>query len=320
MEAPRARNAAIKRWAFMAARIAFMVVPLVWIGATVHWRSVAARAVALGLRPIAASFAIGMSSMVFSAARWRVLLRAYGVEKPPKLLTMLRHALVGLYFGLMPGGVAGDAVRGYRLRAEVGDLGTSYAVLVVERALGLAALLALATVSLMLPGKALGGFGYVFAFVSAIGVVLAGIAVWVPMLTEKNASLRATLARLPIVGRAISSVRPPRKLRDIVVAFFLSLCTQSSAIGAMIVLIDPHASLSLELRVAPLVVLLTFVPITPGGIGQRELAFKELFGLAGVAPATAIAASALTFAIGLSIAGIGALCVLWERTLAAEAR
>jgi uncharacterized membrane protein YbhN (UPF0104 family) len=70
--------------------------------------------------------------------------------------------------------------------------------------------------------------------------------------------------------------------------------------------------------VVPAVVLFTYLPITPGGVGQREVVAVHLFSLARVPPSAAAAASLLLFALFLALGVLGGLCLVLERALGWE--
>ena len=93
--------------------------------------------------PVVVAILCAWVALLVGTLRWRYLLCAYGSDPAPPYASMLRHNLVGAYFNVLPLGVAGDAVRGYRLRAESGGLARAYYVLLVERLCGLAGLFAL---------------------------------------------------------------------------------------------------------------------------------------------------------------------------------
>jgi uncharacterized membrane protein YbhN (UPF0104 family) len=67
--------------------------------------------------------------------------------------------------------------------------------------------------------------------------------------------------------------------------------------------------------VVPLVILVTHVPLAPGGIGQREAAFVYFYGLVGVSAALALSTSVLVFLISVSFSALGGICYFAETML-----
>lgn len=62
----------------------------------------------------------------------------------------------------------------------------------------------------------------------------------------------------------------------------------------------------------PVIAVVASFPVTIGGLGTREGAAIALFGMYGVAPHHAVAASLLSFAMNLGWAVLGGLVLLWE--------
>jgi uncharacterized membrane protein YbhN (UPF0104 family) len=309
-------GSARRRWMGLLARMLLALAPLAWISTRVHWREVSARAAGVGPLPVLESFALMLGCVALGAARWRALLRAYDVADPPGLLTLVRHSLIGQYYNLMPGGVAGDAVRGYRVRAYV-DLATSYTILLVDRLAGLCGLLVLALGAAMLGPRPPAGLASRALLVAAgLGLALALFSLGVPQILARSPAWRARVARIPRIGPQLSLVQPVKRPGGLLAALLFSLGTQGAAILAMVapvMALSPGASLIGCFRAAPVVLLLLFVPLTPGGVGQREALFIELYGTAHVVAAAAVAASLLTFAAGIAVALLGVVCLFWER-------
>lgn len=306
-----------RRWPGRALRFTLLAAPLVWISGKVQWAEVGRRTLAAGLVPIVSSLASLFVCICLGAVRWRILLRAFGAERLPTRREILRHTLVANYFNLLPGGVAGEAVRGYRVRAHVGEIGSSYLILLVDRLAGLAGLLVL-TLAGAVAGPSLPARGVEGAMLGAsvLGLVLSALALGVPFLSAAHPEFRRRIETLPVIGARLAILRPAKRVSDLLLAVALSVGTQTFVIGAILSLVfslAPGTSLPLAIRVAPAVVLLTFVPITPAAIGQREALFTEFFALAGVAPASAVAAAILWFGVQLTMSALGGTLLLWER-------
>lgn len=297
------------------ARAAFAAVPIVWIATRVDLGALPSRLRAVGLLAIVASLGAMFACFALGTLRWRTLLRAYGAAPLPPFGELLRHVFVGHYYNLLPGGVAGDFVRASRVAGNVGGLPTSLAVLFVDRVCGLLGLAAIALV-----GASLGAHGArsgVDRTVALAIVAASATGSFVLVAALFGGKLAGRLSRLPIVGPALASIRRPTRPRDLVLATLLSVGTQGATIASMLFMVaaaSPTLQLATALQVAPLVVLLLFVPLTPGGVGQREAIFIELWGRAGVAAVDALAASLAYFAIGIVIALAGG-AVAWAERL-----
>ncbi|MBI2875343.1 MAG: flippase-like domain-containing protein [Candidatus Tectomicrobia bacterium] len=95
-----------------------------------------------------------IAGQVLSAFKWKLLLKALGIEPPFGLL--VRYYYIGTFFNLfLPGLVGGDFVRGYYLVKEEQKTSTVVLSILTERLLGLLVLLILVRSSLFwygLPG------------------------------------------------------------------------------------------------------------------------------------------------------------------------
>lgn len=310
-------------WPGTLLRASIAVLPIVWISRKLRWGEVGRRLWELGAGPLVVGLAFALTSFFLGAVRWRVLLVAYGARDVPPLRRLFFDTLVGAYFNLMPGGVAGEAVRGYRVRGSVDGLSTSYAILLVDRLAGLAGLMMLALAAALVgPPLPVPGVDWAMGIAALSGLALAAVALGLPQLLASRSALRAKVAKLPLVGPKIVSIAPIGRPRGLLYAVAVSVGTQGAAVLSVLSLLvplAPAADVSGCFRVAPLVILLVFVPLTPGGVGQREAVFMQLFGLVGAPPSAAVAASIGSFALGLVVAALGGARLLWERATGAHA-
>ena len=310
-------------WPGRLLRAAFAILPLGWLARRLDLRAVAHDAAAVGGVTLFLSFLAVFSSVLVGCVRWRWMLFSYGAHSPPPLGDLLRHNLVGQYFNVLPSGVAGDAVRGHRVRHCLPDAATSYTVIFVERLAGLLGLCTIAAVA-MAASESLrtGPLAWTLDLAVLGGVTLTLVSLGLPSLLARHASLRATVARIPVVGGVIVRVPPPRSLTGLFGAVGLSVVTQGALVVSVALLIrrlSAAAGLVVCARVVPGVILFTYVPLTPGGVGQREWAFAYLFGQAGVAREAAVATSLLFFALMMSLAALGGLSLVGERAVLSRA-
>ncbi|HUJ61436.1 MAG TPA: lysylphosphatidylglycerol synthase transmembrane domain-containing protein, partial [Kofleriaceae bacterium] len=259
----------------------------------------------ISLAAIAAAIGLVALNVVCGALRWRALLAAYGAESRPNVARA-----TALYFGsffynnYLPGAVAGDVVRGVVTREVFGARGATagLAVVLVERALGLAAVFALLA----------GGLA------ATAGAIDPGALWWWAALGVPG-SLAIVLA-LPVARRI--APRLPRRLRAIaervpalsnpggfVAAAAWSVATQLCvALAGWILLraIDPSVGLGAALLIVPLAAATAFVPITVGGAGAREAVYVTLgASLFAMPRGDALAASLALWLAHLVVGAIG---------------
>lgn len=319
---PSALRRAWTAWPGRVLRLLIATLPLYWLFRRLDWREVAREAVAVGPVGIGLAFLCVFASVAVGAIRWGVMLRAYGATTLPPLSTMLRHNLVGLWFNLLPSGVAGDAVRGHRVRQVAGSLATSYTVLFVERVSGLLGLCLIAGASMLSPVAIRSDSVSWTLGLGLLGAAgLSAVLLIVPFVLARAPSLKTLVASVPALGPMLVKIPPPRTLTGPLASVVLSVMTQGALVICVFFLLrplSPIATFGLCARVVPAIILVTYIPVTPGGLGQREAAFRALFGLAGVPGTMAVAASLLFFAEIVGVSVLGGLCLAAERLAASR--
>jgi hypothetical protein len=308
-------------WPGTALRLAFAALPLLWLRRLVDLAALRERLGEMSLAAWLTALALGFASSACSAVRWRALLRAYGAAAPPSWLSLWRENVVADYFALLPSGLAGDALRGYRMRRHVDGLATSYTVIVVERVAGLVGLLVLAGAAVVVTPdfpRSAALLAFDAAALGALGA--AALVLGLPWAMARRAGLRAAILRLPGVGAWLARIPAPRALSGLVAAVALSLLTQGfvmAAMGTLARAFAPALTVAACARVTPPIVLLGYIPLAPAGLGQREALYTYFFGLAGVPPGAAVAASlAFLSTVGVH-AAVGGLLWLADRRGAA---
>lgn len=306
---PSPLSRAWRGWPGGVARLAFAVLPLFWLAQRVTLGEVAAQARAVGPWSVLGAFVAFLSGVTVTVVRWTVLLRAYGATRLPPLRTMARHVLVAIYYNVLPSGLAGDIVRSHRVRDYVPTPAASYAVVFVERVVGLVGLLVIGASALAL-GSEVSASIVGRALAAALGLAAGGAAILLglPVGVERRPALRRAVERVPLAGGLVLRIPAAHSARPLFGAIVLSLFTQGFAVLAIVLLTRPlvtESQLAACLPVIPLAILLAYVPLTPGGVMQREAVFALLYGLAAVPTSSAVAVSLLLFAIQLAIAGLG---------------
>jgi uncharacterized membrane protein YbhN (UPF0104 family) len=269
-------------------------------------------AVAAALRrasPAAFLAATGLvfGSVILGTLRWRSVLGAYGAREIPPTARLLRYYLVGLFYNTyLPGAVGGDVVRGMATRDAYPQAAAAFTVVLVERVLGLAALLLLAgTTALLWPPAGVGG---------VLPLALLGVGGALLALGLVAAGRRVGQAVGGRVGRwamALPVLERPQKL---LAAIVLSLGGHLfAAVGGHLTLrgLGVATTLGTSVVLVPLAVAAGFFPLTIAGAGAREGAFVALYRGVGVAQADAVAASFLLLAAQLIVAAVGGLITLF---------
>ncbi len=263
-------------------------------------------------RPIAgwfllAGFVLYSFAVLLTLLRWYVLVRALGL--PLRLRDALRFGLIGTFFNaFLPGSVGGDIIKAAALARGQTRRTAAVATVIMDRVLGLWALVGLVAVlggPFWLAGGVAGPAAAIIAF--AVTATAASAAVWglVGFLPDRRADRFAgRLAQLPLVGRTAAELwlsvwiyrRRPGSVAGVValswlgqagfvVAFYC--CARSLASPAM----GPVPSLADHFLLVPVGLVMQAVVPTPGGAGGGEWAFAALYVLFGGAEANGVLAS-----------------------------
>jgi glycosyltransferase 2 family protein len=296
------------RWARLAVAL-LLVALLVLAVADVH----AVWGVLANARPL---FLLGcvviyFAGVLLSCIKWRWLLRSQGISAP--LAPLVRWYLLGTLAGtLLPSDAGGDLGRGYVAGRALGDPPAVWSSVAAERLTGVAALLALAALSLALAPALLGWRPELPLLILMFGVVVLALSVvllrggapgWLPERFRRAlASLHEILARYQQSPGVIIACLAVSLVFHALNALSLWLLARSVA---------PDAPLAIALA-WPLVGLVGLVPLTPGGLGVREGALAALLTRADLAAEQAVAVALLSRALLLlvALAGLPALLAL----------
>jgi uncharacterized membrane protein YbhN (UPF0104 family) len=254
------------------------------------------------------------------AWRWQLLLRAKGVEE--NVGWLLRAYFVSYAAGqFLPTSLGGDAVRIFETaKRHPGHGNTAAASVLLERALGGAATLALAALGFVL---AVGHYDvgpYLWIeLIFVVGTIVAGVLVFsrrVRPLLAWGAGLLAPF-KLDRIARqlysALHSYRENAALLTGVAAITLGLqAFRVLAIWAS----GKAAGVELSPRpyyvMGPLLFLVMLVPFTVNGFAVRESFFVSFLGNLGVSADQGFAAGFLFFLVTVAISLPGGAILAWE--------
>jgi glycosyltransferase 2 family protein len=224
---------------------------------------------------LVAAIALVALNVVAGAARWRVLLAAYGAERRLSLVTATRLYFISFFYNnYLPGAVAGDVARGVVTRDVFGQRGATagLAIVFVERALGLFGVFLLLGIGLAAAGAELDtGSLWLWSGLGIAGSLALVLAL--PFARRLAPHLPGDLAE--IAGR----VPELRSASSFLLAAVYSVATQALvALAGWILLraVDPAVGLGASLLIVPLAAATAFLPITVGGAGAREAVYVTL--------------------------------------------
>lgn len=257
-------------------------------------------------RFLAAAIALVLIDRALMAYRWLVLLRP--VAGRPPFLSVLRVFFVSTFVGtFLPASVGGDAVRAYALSQHGVRLAESVASVLVDRLLGVLAIL------LVAGAAALGAPPSVPAWVpiasltlAAVGAAATALGLWSTTAQRFGISAVRRVTRGRLRANAVElfealrqyGARPPALVNVLAgsVGVQILRVTQAWLLGLAVGI---AAGPTLYFVYVPIILLVMLLPITINGIGTSQAAFVWLFGESGVAEAPAFALSVLFVALGV---------------------
>jgi uncharacterized protein (TIRG00374 family) len=305
------------KWGASVVVTGLLVAYIVWkidLGRTGHILANASLGYFLG------SLALMIASVWPMAWRWQRLLAARGIHERVPWLT--RAYFVGYTVGqVLPTSIGGDASRIFETsRRHPGQGGPIAGTVLLERALGGAATLALAAIGFAL---ALGRYD-VGAYLWVEGAFVVATVVLAVGLFSRRA--RGPLARtVPLLRRARVE-RPLRAVyegihgfrahgRLLAGVFLLTLAIQAWRVLA-IWLAGKAVGVDLSPRpyyvMGPMLFLVILIPFTINGLAAREAFFVSFLGQLHVPADAAFATGFLFFLVTLLLSAPGVLIIGWE--------
>jgi uncharacterized protein (TIRG00374 family) len=241
-----------------------------------------------------------------SAYRWYVLLRPLRIQV--SFIKILALYFLGMYGNLfLPGTIGGDFVRIYYLNKEARDLTGATASVFLDRDMGLASLLVIATIASQAAGIRFNGvllapvFGLIF-----IGFVAINLALFYRPTYNlfhhllKLLKLKRSDEKVERMFKSVNAYRG--ELGLMAYAVLLSVVIQVGGVavnmfaGASIGLVSNHGIID-YLVFIPAISLISMNPISLNGMGWREAAYIILFMSAGASRDQATILSLLWLAV-----------------------
>lgn len=293
----------VRRRAWLWLRLVLPVCAFAYLFSIVPVRELGASMAQVSLPAVGIALCTCTGGILLAAIRWRALFFACGTPDPPRLSSLFRLHMIGLFYNTyLPGGLGGDVVRALATRKNLGARGLpgALALVLLERALGLSGLLVLLATSFAcfplagVPNVMLwSALGLAGAFATVVGITFGRrLARFLPGPLSRLASSLPGIESLPQFSLALS----------------LSVATQCAAVitgHVLIASIAGQVSWKDSLVVLPLIGAAQYFPLTVGGAGVREAAFVLFYGLVGVSKVDALAASLLCAGVQYAVAAAG---------------
>jgi uncharacterized protein (TIRG00374 family) len=274
------------------------------------------------------------SAVAISALKWGVLLRAAGIVVPTGRL--LSYQWVAEFFNnFLPAQVGGDVMRGYAVATDTRRTADATASVLIDRFIGLIVFMgsaAVAATAMLLWGKPdhrpFSDEGLLFMRFAALGSTIMFLALSIAVAGLLSRRLKTLIERiirilpfssrtLPIWNKLAAAFDvyrdQPRALAVTAAGSLLIVILTSINIWLISWALEPNSISMLEvLAINPIIVFaLLVVPLSPGGLGVRQVSFAGLFLIMGAGAALGTAVGLLQQCIGYVVSIPGGL--LWVR-------
>ncbi len=294
-----------KKWLFGIIKICVSGALILYLVRRTDLREVWETVQAADWRILTGAFFLFYVGYAITASRWRVLLGALG--KAPRFWFLFRSFTVAVFFNnFLPSTVGGDAMRMYDSWRSGVSKTSSVAAVLMDRFMGLAALLLFALCGLLLGAHGSFAESNLVILVGA-GAALAFLMLLALMFLPDTVSSRFSGAMSLLPGRVadgvnsiVTTLRSFAQRREALVsALILSIALQTNVIvyhwlvaGAFGLDVPLHVFF----LIIPVAIAVMMLPISINGIGVRESIFVLLLGTQGVTQEEGLAYAWLVYA------------------------
>lgn len=261
--------------------------------------------------PAAAAAALFLLTHAINASKLGVLMPERRVG------TLFAYTLVAqAYALLLPGQVAGEAVKAYRLGRGQGPEGEGQAAssVVFDKVTGIASVLML---TLLAIANEPGHFGAALTWAAAAGLIGVGLLVaalsHAPLTRQLSTVLDSRSGWRGWIGvrlaHFLDTWRQHAKPKTLALSVTYGIAAQAAAVvgsGMLGSALGIDISLPLWCVVIGALTVVLLAPLTIGGLGLREASLVGLLGILGVAPdrALALALAILAFQVMIAVLGL----------------
>ncbi|MCA9179259.1 MAG: flippase-like domain-containing protein [Planctomycetales bacterium] len=245
---------------------------------------------------LALAFLMAFGAVTLSFARWWLLVRS--LELPFRFRDALRLGFLGYLMNFIaPGSVGGDLFKAvFIAREQERRRAEAVATVIVDRVVGLYALLLVATIGVLTTDVLNAGDASVRVLCQCTlaGAVIGGLGlvlVMSPLLTRGRVS--QWISQLPLLGGPVSKVIAGVRLyqsRPLVLVCIAVISLGVHFMIAVAIALIANAlfvevpTLGEHLVMAPLAMIANALPLTPGGLGALELALAKLYEIVPNSP------------------------------------
>jgi hypothetical protein len=251
------------------------------------------------------------------ALRWQLLLRGQNLHL--KFKDTFSLTWIGIFFNTaLPGAVSGDVVKGYyivRKQADGKGKIKAFTTLLLDRLLGLSALVIVSFVAMIFNQKAIASVSALKPLSGLITIIFFSILIFYVFVLYDSwiaRKVESFLPKLPfghLFEKFFSSVKAyENNKRYILYGLLISICIHLILISCfrMLALKLPgfyEVSFSKIYFLVPFGMLVTAIPIAPAGLGTGHAAFAYLFHLLNISVGADAFTAYVSFQLLMSLIG-----------------
>lgn len=258
---------------------------------------------------------------LLSCWRWQVVLNSSGHSAP--MSSLLNSYFAGMFLNIfLPGTLGGDVYRVYRVAQVTNDSEVAIVSVFLERFTGLAALSALALMGLTPAFRLIGSWDIILLFLTCVGALVGAVLLIsspkLLMLAEpwlekfRLGKIAARFAKIQILLRKFAQHR-----RFLAISMGLSMLLQLAIVYYHYLVAQqlkiPISYLQLLVFI-PIIVVVTLLPISLGGLGLKEGLWVYLFNRIGLTTEQALLLSLTITALSWLLSLPGAFILLLDST------
>lgn len=256
--------------------------------------------------------ALTLSSMLVAGLRWRMLIPQVGY------LRLVRYSFIGQFYSLvLPGQIAGEAVKAWRISRGSGDAPRLVASVFIDRIVGLIALLLVAIIGIALARDELSrrfllpAIGLIMAlsaglFLLRLPLAQTFLSAAISHMGSNYPKLRSFGDRLLLLSSAwVNCTRHPLRM---ICNMLLGILFQLIGVATFALLasgVGIDIAWAHWMWIVGATAIVTLLPLSVGGLGIREGALVLLLAQFNVSGEHAIALSLGIFSLTLAVALIG---------------
>jgi glycosyltransferase 2 family protein len=256
-----------------------------------------------------------------SCWRWQIVLNSSGHSAP--MSSLLNSYFAGMFLNIfLPGALGGDVYRVYRVAQVTKDSEVALVSVFLERFTGLAALSALALIGLPPAFRLIGRWDVILLFLTCVGVLVGAVLLisspkllilaepWLEKFRLGKVAVR--FAKIQILLRKFAQNRTA-----IAVSMGLSMLLQLAIVYYHYLVAQqlkiPISYLQLLVFI-PIIVVVTLLPISLGGLGLKEGLWIYLFNRIGLTTEQALLLSLTITGLSWLLSLPGAFILLLDST------